>query len=101
MSINLVLKVEEQLFLKIKIFNFREKAFSRLFQRRKFKIIPNPDVSRRFQTFPKKWKNMEFSRLFQSVSNPALLFFPAHAANNLFLNDLLKIQNLWITSFKI
>ena len=59
--------LRKQLFLKIKILNFRAKAFSRLFQKRKFKIIPNPDVSRIFQ---KIWKNMEFSRLFQSVTNP-------------------------------
>ena len=48
--------MRKQRFLKIKIFNFRAKAFSWLFQKRKFKIIPNPDVCRRFQSFPEKMK---------------------------------------------
>ena len=62
--------LKKQLFLKIKIFNFRAKAFSRLFQKRKFKIIPNPDVSRRFQNFPENMKKHGIFQTFPECYEP-------------------------------
>ena len=55
-----------------KIFYFRAKAFSRIFRKRKFKIIPNLDVSRRFQTFPEKIKKHGIFQTFPECYEPWL-----------------------------